>query len=381
MKVFISKPSILSSAGDEKELLQNAFLGKSALQIAEVQNKSFMVAKVADKLLDFKFIKESIYQTRTNQIALSAILPLCEQIAKLTAKYGRQNIGVVVGTTTSGVEENYRVFENGKFDMAKFDLQKHSLSNPAKFIRDFLGLSGVAYSISTACTSGIKAISEAKNLVESGICKAVIAGGVDSLNTLTLFGFDSLGILSRHKCDPFGKLRDGTNLGEGAAFMIVGSNEVGEIRIKSAMANCDAFHMTSPRSDGFYQANLIKSALNAANLSDVDYLSLHATGTVANDLMESNAVFSSGIKSPSSGIKQLIGHTLGAAGAIESGLCALVLGDSFLPLQSIKSGYDDALQKINLVTNLQKKLVKNTMSLSFAFGGDNACIILGVDDD
>lgn len=123
---------------------------------------------------------------------------------------------------------------------------------------------------------------------------------------------------------------------------------------------------------------LINEALQKANLNDVDYVNLHATATIANDMMEANAVFASKTNAPCSGIKQFIGHCLGAAGAIESGVCAMLIGDKkALPLQVIKSDIDPVLKPLNLVINKQTLDIKNTMSLSFAFGGDNACIILG----
>ncbi|CUU70256.1 MatE efflux family protein [Campylobacter hyointestinalis subsp. hyointestinalis] len=378
MNIFMSKPSIISSAGDENALLRDITECKKSLQSLEFNEKNFMVGRIKDELLDLKFISNPTFATRTNAIALSAILPLENQVKKLVKKYGKENIGVIVGTTTTGVEENYKTFRNGIFNEKEFDFDRNSLANPAKFIKNFFGLGGVAYSISTACTSGIKAISEAADLVRAGICKAVIAGGVDSLNTLTLFGFNSLSILSDDMCDPFSKDRKGTNLGEGAAFMIIGDEEVGEVCIKSYASNSDAFHMTSPRDDGFYQTMLINEALQKANLNDVDYVNLHATATIANDMMEANAVFSSKTNAPCSGIKQFIGHCLGAAGAIESGVCSMLIGDKkALPLQVIKSDIDPVLKPLNLVINKQTLDIKNTMSLSFAFGGDNACIILG----
>lgn len=375
MKIYLSKPSVLCASGDESALLKDLQNNQTRLKKMEIGGKNFVVGKINDDFFEKNISKNPRFQTRTNDIAAAAILPLKSEIEKLKKKYGAQNLGVIVGTTTSGIEEQFRLFKNGKYDINEFNLDQYSLSNPALFLREFLGLKGVSYSISTACSSGIKALAEAKNLIESGILKAAIVGGIDSLNTLTLFGFDSLSILSNEICKPFCAARDGTNLGEGAAFFIAGDDDIGEIEIKAVSSNCDAFHMTSPRIDGFYQTKLIKEVLARANLNDVDYINLHATGTKINDEMESAAIFNANLKAKASGIKHIIGHTLGAAGAVESAVCAMLLGENFLPIQN---GDDESLKPINLVKSPTKIRVKNALNLSFAFGGDNGAIILGV---
>ena len=138
-------------------------------------------------------------------------------------------------------------------------------------------------------------------------------------------------------------------------------------------------HITTPRKDGFYQAKLIRDTLKRANLSEVDYVNLHATGTVANDEMESNAVNLTLPNTPASGIKQIIGHTLGAAGAIEIALCLELLGSNKTPPFHNISTIDKSLAKINLLKAPTKANIKNALSLSFAFGGDNAAMIVGME--
>lgn len=375
MKIYISKPSIVASAGFTKDFLKDMLSSKDSLNKEEFCEKEFIVGKVKDELLDTKFKFKDSFKTRTNLIALSALLPLQDDVLKLIKKYGKNSIGVVIGTTTAGVEENFKTsFNNGVFDINNFNLEKNSLANPAIFIREFFGLENVAYSVSTACTSGIKSIIEASNLIKSGICKAVITGGVDSLNSLTLFGFNSLSILSSKKCLPFSKYRDGTNLGEGASFMIVSADEISDISVKFAISNNDAYHMTTPRQDGFFQTKLINDTINV--IGDIDYINLHATGTQTNDAMESLAIYNSKTKAKCSGVKNLVGHTLGAAGAIEIGLCSLILDTKLAPKQVIKD-YDDSLKPINFVNSNFKVPIKNAMSLSFAFGGDNALMVVG----
>lgn len=379
MKIYISKPSILTGVGDIKALLNASLSNKNSLSKEEFLNKEFMVSMIKESLEKIPPNFSNYLYSRTNEIAFNAILELKDEIKRAIKRHGRENIAVVTATTTSGIEENFKIFKNGTFDKDKFKVEKNEFSNPSELIKEFFGLKNLSYGISTACTSGLKAINEGVNLIKSGICKAAIVGGVDSLNALTLFGFDSLSILSDEKCMPFSKDRKGTNLGEGACFMLLDKEQVSPFLIKSFSSNCDAFHITTPRNDGFFQTKLIKDALKIANLSEVDYINLHATGTLANDEMESNAINLTLPNTPASGIKQIIGHTLGAAGAIEIGICLELLSEeNILPFHNIEK-IDENLLKFNLLKNPIKNKIKNAMSLSFAFGGDNAAMIVGLE--
>ncbi|MSN96699.1 beta-ACP synthase [Campylobacter sp. FMV-PI01] len=377
MKIYISRPSILSAAGDEKALLKSISLNQTHIQKFSYLNQKFMVGKITQNLENIPSKFNDWLQTRTNQIAFNVVLSLESEIQKAIKKFGRDRVGVVVGTTTSGVEENFKTLENGNLDRAKFCVNKNALFNPAVFIKQMFNLQNVAYSISTACTSGLKAINEGVNLIKSGICKAVIVGGVDSLNTLTLFGFKSLSILSDDLIKPFGKDRNGTNLGEGGCFMLLSCDEISDFVIKGFENNCDAFHITTPRKDGLFQTKIVLNLLKALEDQKVEYVNLHATGTLINDEMEAAVLNQTLSNTKSSGIKHIIGHTLGAAGAIETGICIKFLeNEEILPFYD---GYeiDGSLDKFNLLSLPEKLKVNNAISLSFAFGGDNAGILVG----
>ena len=208
----------------------------------------------------------------------------CETLSKNTAKIASAWSWVRLLAAWRKSTKHLRILpRRGFFDASKFGINRNSLANPSEFIADFYGLSSVAFSVSTACTSGVKAIITAKRLLESGICDAVICGGVDSLNTLTINGFDSLGILSARETNPFSKNRDGINIGEGAAFFVASRDEISNLVIAGEHSNCDAFHMTQPDFSGQMQTQCVQKALRAANLSSVDYINLHGTGTQAND--------------------------------------------------------------------------------------------------
>lgn len=394
--MFISKPSIISPFGAADELFYALVKGERKFKERELFGKNLLVGEIAFELPEFSKNTDEIYKTRTNQILLAAILELKEQIDLAIKRYTNERVGVVIGTTTTGVQENFKAFLQDintaqildtkqldkasatvKFNPAKFKIDRNALCNPAEFAREFLGLKNVALGVSTACTSGIKAFESAMNLINLGVCDAVIVGGVDSLNSLTLLGFDSLSVLSSRPCAPFDAMREGINIGEGAGLFVLFRDENSPFCIKSIASNADAFHITQPDPDAKMQTALIQELLDAANLREVDFVSLHATGTMANDAMEACAISESLQNAPCSGIKANIGHTLGAAGAIEAGVCVLAMQNEILPMQILQN-FDPSLKPINLVRQSVQKKIKNCLNLSFAFGGDNAGMIVGL---
>lgn len=375
--MYLSMPKIFSPFGDENALFKACINGRRMLCKEKILGKEMLIGRISLTLPRFSKNVSLRYHTRTNQILLAALLGLENEIAIAKKRYGVSRIGVVIGTTTTGVEENYAAFKSEKFEPQKFDLDKNSHSNAANFVRDFFDLQSVAIGVSTACTSGIKAFEIAKNFINLNICDAVICGGVDSINSLTMHGFNALGVLSNNPSSPFDKNRNGINIGEGAGIFLMARDEISDIKIRSIIANCDAFHITQPDPSAKEQKALIQELLSVANLDKVDYINLHGTGTLANDTMEANAIFSTLPYTLSSGIKANIGHTLGAAGAIEAGICILAMKNKLVPMQIINE-FDTELKPLNLAFESEKMNIKNCLNLSFAFGGDNAGMILGL---
>ncbi|QCD52733.1 beta-ketoacyl synthase N-terminal-like domain-containing protein [Campylobacter sp. RM16192] len=382
--IYISKPSMISAAGkNSNENIVNLQSGKRFLSVSSSyrEDKKFILGMTTASLANFNKNTPEHFKTRTNSLILTALDDINDIILRAIKKYGKNRIGVVIGATTSGVEENYETFKEyaktGFFDAKKFNISRNTLVNPSEFIAYHYGLNSAIFSISTACTSGVKAIMQAKRLIEANICDVVICGGVDSLNTLTINGFDSLGILSENETNPFSKNRDGINIGEGAALFLVSRDEISNVVVASEYSNCDAFHTTQPDFSAKMQTICVKSALDRAKISSVDYINLHGTGTIANDQVEAKVVHDIMPNVPSSSIKPSIGHTLGAAGAIESAVCVMLCqnDESILPPHIYDGVYDDSICPINLVKFGQKAVVKSAMSLSFAFGGDNAAIV------
>ena len=336
------------------------------------------------------------YNNRINKLALCA----CRQIEPLVhlakQKYGAERIGIVVGTTDNGSEETNE-FLSGlmnnsteeKAEVGTYRLNMQCLSLCAEYLSSFFGITGFNSTISTACTSSAHAISRADELLKSDVCDAVIAGGVDIVSDVVFAGFSSLEAVDANTTIPFSKNRRGINLGEGAAFFVMAKENFTDAKdtifLKGASDNADAFHMTSPDVSGIAAAACIQTALQRAYLSvsDIDYINLHGTGTDLNDRMESRAVnLIEASAIPCSSSKTALGHTLGAAGAMELAVCYLALSElnqqRILPPHFYDGIYDPELPPIRLVSDkTTAERLNAVMSFSFAFGGNNACLIIG----
>ena len=336
-----------------------------------VKGKNFYFGKIEK---DFEPINEPKYDLRCNRILKYLVDKL-----DLTG-FDKDEIGIVIGTTNSGIGE-FETTEN-----------KHhaELGNPAEFLKWYLGTTNYTAGVSTACTSGIKAFSTAVKLLENNVCKAVIAGGVDAIAPMPSYGFHALEVLSHEKTNPFSKNRSGISLGEGGALFLLTQQKAGEQKCKKAGCieilgigeTSDAYHSATPDPEGTQAAIAIQNALDNAGLKadDIDYINLHGTGTVSNDLMEANAIYKIfGSKVPASATKPLTGHCLGAAAIVESYICYEILkGQRALPIHEFDGEYDETLPKINLVNkNTPQKDIKICMCTSFGFGGTNAAVVLG----
>ena len=373
------------------------FAEKLTLDETIIKGDKFYFGKLEE---DFEPIANERYDLRCNRI-------LKYLVDKLDlSRFKKDEIAIVIGTTNSGIEE-FETTEN-----------KHhaELGNPAEFLKWYLGTTNYSACVSTACTSGAKAFSTARKLLQNGVCKAVIAGGIDTLASMPSYGFHALEVLSHEKTNPFSKNRSGISLGEGGALFVVtktaefldarqSSSLLGreiergvesnkaelEAKSVSEAVKCalllgigetsDAYHSATPDPDGTQAVNAIQLALKDANLKpeDIDYINLHGTGTISNDLMEANAIYKVfGDKVPASSTKPLTGHCLGAAASIEAFICYQILkGERNLPIHKFDGEYDENLPKINLVNEkTPQKNIKTCMSTSFGFGGTNAVMIL-----
>ncbi|HET6656112.1 MAG TPA: beta-ketoacyl-[acyl-carrier-protein] synthase family protein [Gammaproteobacteria bacterium] len=325
------------------------------------------------------------YASRNIQILCAAIAQIRLQIDAAIAQYGADRIGIVLGSSTSGVAEGFDALSvrlrEGAFPPG-YDYRRQELATPSEFLRRMLGLGGPAWSVSTACTASAKSFSSARRLLKTGLCDAVIVGGVDSLCRLTLNGFNALESIAAARCNPFSLNRDGINIGEGAAIFLM-SREPGPVALLGIGESSDAYHISAPDPEGRGAETAMRTALAEAGVAAgaVDYVNLHGTGTVQNDLMESHAVDRVlGRDTPCSSTKPLVGHVLGAAGATEAAFCWMLLTEpdtAPLPPHIWDGAVDPALAPVRLSAPGETAHCRVTLSNSFAFGGNNACLVLG----
>ena len=319
--------------------------------------------------------------SRNNQLLLEAALQIEGEIRQAILTYGPSRVGIVLGTSTSGIDEASRgiahYLRDNRFP-SDYDYQQQELSAPANFLADWLQLSGPAYVISTACTSSARALMSARRLLDLGVCDAVICGGVDSLCKLTLNGFSALEAVSSERCNPFSVNRNGINIGEAAVLFLMTAVPA-PIALVGSGASCDAYHISAPEPTGKGAQSAMRKALTNAKLApeQLGYLNLHGTATQHNDAMESLAVaslFPEGVSCSST--KSMSGHTLGAAGALEAAFCWLSLTHGRLPPHVWDGQADPALPALRWTQAGELLEKRCLMSNSFAFGGNNVSLII-----
>ena len=320
---------------------------------------------------DLPKINDEAFDLRCNRMLLHICNLLNPDLNALVKKYGKGNIGVVIATSNSGIDE-YELDRKPEY---------LKMSNPAEFLQKHLGLENIALSVSTACSSGIKVFSTAKRLLDNGVCKAVIAGGVDSLSKLPVAGFKALEVLCDDLTNPFSKNRHGMNIGEAGALFLLEQDKEGA-RIMGIGETSDAYNAATPDPQAKEAVRAILMALEEAGAepADIGYINLHGTGTIANDLMEAaavNRIFGPNI--PASATKPLTGHCLGASASIETALCLKVLETGRLLPHLYDGMYDDKLPAIKLVDPKDKNIynISKCMCNSFGFGGTNAVMVIG----
>ncbi|AMQ85871.1 beta-ketoacyl-[acyl-carrier-protein] synthase family protein [Pseudomonas glycinae] len=395
MTAYLNALGVICALGRDKQTVaRNLFAGDCSGMRREsgwVPERELPVAAVHGDLAP---IPEALadQRSRNNQLLLEAALQIRDDIEQAIQTYGRERIGVVLGTSTSGIDEASRGLAHYIRDQqfpADYDYRQQELGAPANFLADWLQLSGPTYVISTACTSSARALMSARRLLDLGLCDAVLCGGVDSLCKLTLNGFSALEAVSDERCNPFSANRNGINIGE-AAVLFVMSKQRGAgpgIALLGAGASSDAHHISAPEPTGRGALQSMQKALDQAHLQagDISYLNLHGTATQHNDAMESlavDALFADGV--PCSSTKPMTGHTLGAAGALEAAFCWLSLSaenpDHALPPHIWDGQADPDLPALKWVTaseRLASIAPRYLMSNSFAFGGNNVSLIIG----
>jgi 3-oxoacyl-[acyl-carrier-protein] synthase I len=332
------------------------------------------------------------YACRNNRLAQLGFTQdgFAEHVEAAVARYGAERVGVFVGTSTSGILETESAYlrrdrQSGALQPGFHYAQTHNTFSLASFVRAYFGLRGPATSISSACSSGAKVFGSARRMIEAGLIDAAVVGGVDSLCLTTLYGFNSLELLSRDPCRPFDVNRSGISIGEAAAFAFLEHvPEVPEaldddaILLLGVGESSDAYHMSSPHPEGLGARAAMAQALATAGLEahEIDYINLHGTATPSNDAAESRAIGALFERTPCSSTKGATGHTLGAAGALEAVVAALALRHRFVPA-GINTTQPDPALGLDYVLDSREANVDAVLSNSFGFGGTNCSLLLG----
>jgi 3-oxoacyl-[acyl-carrier-protein] synthase II len=295
----------------------------------------------------------------------------------------------VVGTTSGGMsygEHYYRsLIHAGNLRHAPTWIANYPTQKPVIDAQAAFDFSAPCQVIANACASGTNAIGHAFECVRSGRYQRVLAGGYDALSELVFTGFDSLQASTPEKCRPFDRHRTGMVLGEGAAILALENLDLARergapilVEIIGYGISTDNFHITQPDPSGIGARKAMEQALRSAEISahDVDYINAHGTATVFNDAAEGKAIDGLFNSVPVSSTKSMMGHSLGAAGAIEAIVCLLALQHQFLPPNINFGALDDDLD-LNIVANESRPaIVRTALSNSFGFGGTNASILM-----
>lgn len=384
-------PALICPLGDElASISANLFAGRRGLTTSDAftPGRPLSLGQVTTTLPDDAGWPAE-HRSRNNRLLAAALERLAPTLDAFRQRCPQARIGVVLGTSTSGIGESEAAIaaqqDTGELP-ADFRYQRHEIGASARFIAERLGLDGPAYTLSTACTSSAKALTSARRLLANGSCDAVIAGGADSLCGLTVNGFAALEAISDTPCQPFSANRCGLNLGEAAALFLV-TAEPGGIQLSGYAETSDAHHISAPRPDGEGARQAMQGALAMAGVSpaEVDYLNLHGTATALNDSMEAQGVAAlpGGANIACSSTKALTGHTLGACGALEAAFCWLALEADRLPTQVNDGASDPALPALAFTTGSKaeagdaaRSRLRYALSNAFAFGGNNIALLL-----
>ncbi|HZP74832.1 MAG TPA: beta-ketoacyl-[acyl-carrier-protein] synthase family protein [Pseudolabrys sp.] len=330
------------------------------------------------------------FDCRNNRLLQLALQQdgFAEGVASAIAKYGRDRVGVFIGTSTSGVLQTElayrrRAQETGALPADFNYATTHNAFSPTDFARHYFDVTGPAASVATACSSSAKVFGSARRMIEAGVIDAAIVGGVDSLCLTTLYGFLSLELISPVPCRPYDVARAGISVGEAAAVILLERMpervDADAVLLLGIGESSDAYHMSSPHPDGLGAAIAMKNALATAQLQpqDIDYINLHGTGTQTNDAAEGKAVtglFGSSVACSST--KGATGHTLGAAGGLEAVICALAIQNGIAPSGLNTTELDRQFPLHYLLENVEQRL-DHVLSNSFGFGGTNCSLVLG----
>jgi len=394
MKVVVTGLGIVSSIGIGKDKFWKSLIaGKSGItQVSSFNTESYRTHRAAEiKNFDpLDYMKDPAKKGRASQFILAAFSMALKDSGLSLADIPKDEVSVIAGTTMAeaqALEEMNKVLVFGGID--KID-RSMVLKYPVCNIPDTAclqyHLAGISVMIPTACSAGNYAIGFAYDLLKQNRAKVAFACASDSFSRVGFSGFNRLLSMAPDVCRPFDKNRKGMIIGEGSAVLLLEREEDANARGASIYAevlgyglSCDAFTMTAPSLEGVKM--VMERAIKNSGISkgEVDYISAHGTGTISNDKTESRAikeVFGRSYKKiPASSIKSMIGHTMGSASAMEAASCCLTIKDSLIP-PTINYETHDPECDIDCVPNeARRKKVNIAINNSYAFGGNNCCVV------
>jgi 3-oxoacyl-[acyl-carrier-protein] synthase-1 len=387
---FTATSAIGRGLGDTLDALRQRRSGLQPCAFDSVDLKTH-VGQVAD--VDAITLRPGLaaFDCRNNRLAQLALEQdgFANAVRAAIERYGAMRVGVFIGTSTAGILQTELAYRRrdpvtGALP-ADFNYRgTHSTFSVADFTRRYFDLTGPAVVVSSACSSSAKVFSSARRMMAAGLIDAALVGGVDSLCLTTLYGFNSLGLLSDQACRPFDEHRNGISIGEAGAFALL--ERVPEHLAADAVLllgigeSSDAYHISSPHPEGLGARMAMQDALTMAGLrpSGIDYINLHGTATQSNDEAEGKAVVAlfGPDTPPCSSTKGASGHTLGAAGGLEAVICALALQHGLLPA-GVNTQHIDPKLGVNYLLTNREQPVAHVLSNSFGFGGTNCSLVFG----
>jgi len=373
--VFVVSDNILSPLGlttaeNFKQLTKNA-TGIKEHDDANMSSQPFYASLFAKKNDFIKNNYENIY-TKFEQLLIASVSNAFEN-SGINASDKKT---ILIISSTKG---NISLLETETYNQA---LQKRiALHTSAKLVAGFFGFVNHPIVVSNACISGLLAILAGMRLIQSGQYENAVVAGADEISKFVLSGFQAFQAISDEPCKPFDKARCGISLGEGAGTLILSSHKkyAGGIKVMGGSVSNDANHISGPSRTGEELAWVINKSLQEANIpaSGIDFISAHGTATLYNDEMEANAITLAGLQSiPINSLKGYYGHTLGAAGLIESIISIHSLKENLvLPTMGFKQ--PGGTKPVNICSSLLHGSLQNCLKTASGFGGCNAAVVFG----
>ena len=396
-QIVITGCGMISACGmDLDENSENVFAGRTGIKNGEfryrdgIRNSASGIIEEELPYVDF-FREKGIHEDRAAHLALIAAEECVKSGEFSDGEDNPLRIGVIIGTSLGGMRSgdvfHTQWIENGIENADKEMLRQYPLHAVSDIVAMKYGWKGARAIISTACSSGANAVGLAADLIESGICDVALAGGVDPISRFSFAGFTSLQAIDGKACRPYSG-STGINLGEGAAFFLLESDEHAKLRGAAIMGevrgygiSADAYHATAPDMEGRGAVRAMDSAMKngGCDKSQLSYINGHGTGTPSNDNAEKRAwkAFTrEGAPVPMISNKAALGHCMGAAGAVEMALSLMSIQRNQIP-PTVNFAPETKDEGIDFVANSARDAeVKNVLSNSFAFGGNNCSVLI-----